>query len=321
MCVYITLLSLFLVSGSSDAPFTLNLYVDGDSFCPMEPIYTKLVIKNTSNTVQKLVDVRGPGSQIDFLQYIIVDENGDTMPGLGQYLDYSPSILQLKPGDSLVCEMSLLDRYGKINQKDYDGYDIALWFIPPGRYTVAVRYEAKKDAWPKRDFWRGSVESNKVCFVVRELSEDLKEPFNRCAQIWTLLLNNKYHGNSVTSNAADSMVEDLINEFFATYKTTPYHPLVHLSLVSVYMHYIYYHRQNTQEFEKRYIATWKELFEKYSNSKLVQHKLADFGSIMKNRNRRNEWLSYLNYLAEKYPETRVGNEAKKLLDEERKLQK
>jgi|GEM_PF-2169843 len=318
MNFFITLTGLFLFVQSETIPFSLHLSVDGDSFYPLEPIYVKLIIKNTSNSIQKIPDIRKEYYTHDFLTYLISDDAGKTMRKMGAQWDYilvDASLLRLNPGDSIIFDMSLIDYYGVENQ-DIDGYAVARWVIPPSSYTCAVTYEFQKNQWQKLKLWRGAVKSNQITFVVKELPAELQKPYHLYCKILTLGLWKEYKGERYKDKeAAVRFAETLIDNYYREYKDTPYDPLVQLERFAVYSDYFFFHSK--VEYKEKRIAAMKELFEKYPDSKVAQHTLAFMKMVLKTSDKLDEWLPYLEYLSNQYSDTRISNEAKRLLQEEK----
>uniref|UniRef100_A0A7V0Z737 Tetratricopeptide repeat protein n=1 Tax=candidate division WOR-3 bacterium TaxID=2052148 RepID=A0A7V0Z737_UNCW3 len=318
MTFLVTLMGLVLFVQSETIPFSLYLSVDGDSFYLLEPIYVKLIIKNTSNSIQKIPDIRKESHIHDFLTYHISDESGKTMRKMGAqwcYILVDASLLRLNPGDSIIFEMSLIDYYG-VENRDIDGYAVARWVIPPGKYTCSVTYNFPEDQWTKLKLWRGTVRSNQIVFVVKELPENLKKPYDLYCKILTLGLWKEYKGERYKNKeSAIRFAEALIDDYYMEYKGTPYDPLVQLERFAVYTDYFFFCGKT--EYKERRVSALKELFEKYPNSPLAQHTLSFMKSVLKTSDKIDEWLPYLEHLSNQYADTRVGNEARRLLQEEK----
>ena len=164
--------------------------------------------------------------------------------------------------------------------------------------------------------WRGAVKSNQITFVVKELPAELQKPYHLYCKILTLGLWKEYKGERYKDKeAAVRFAETLIDNYYREYKDTPYDPLVQLERFAVYSDYFFFHSK--VEYKEKRIAAMKELFEKYPDSKVAQHTLAFMKMVLKTSDKLDEWLPYLEYLSNQYSDTRISNEAKRLLQEEK----
>lgn len=333
---FIIVFSLILFLGSLTAqPIKLTLTIKGassigDTFLLDEPIYTILTAKNVSSQNQKIVDFRYKDTPKQvFLERQLISEDGKILyylPG-GLHINYGLNppkeegyLINLSPGESLVAEIGEL-----LYDYTLSAVVPGIHKIVPGRYRLSVK-------------WRNIV-SNEVQFVVVEPKNDLakayslyKEAIPVYESIFVFTKAPKTKAERLENmKKLDEQVVRRLRNILAEFKKKkiaiePYFVLAH----ELFVYAIY-----TKMWAERAVDSTKalEIFEELHNEhkKLVEeHPNTYFAQrILRRRVIGNfigwvfpkwkgeddvNYLTWLQSLTERYPETLVSNEAKRILE-------
>lgn len=319
MNIIVALLGLVLFGNSEVTPLALHLSIDGDTFYPGEPVFSKLVIVNVSNELQKIPNMEGYAFAKDFLDFAIISADGNTMNKYGGEITYllkEGGLISLQPADSITVEIPL-DRYYGIFEEDEDGNWMEPWMIPPGNYTVKVKYEFPPHKWPKLQLWRGLSESNVCSFVIKEPIDEYAKVYNLYRKFTTLCLTFTWEGERIPNEEAFIKQIEIAKEIIE-YKIEPYAVLSRFYLAGLYGLKVFY---GMDQYKQSYKEESQKIYEKHPNTKVAQRSVIKYKkTTLRRLNETDEWVSYLEYLSENYSGTLVGNEASELLEKEKKSQ-
>lgn len=317
MNIIVVLLGLVLFGNSEVTPLALHLSVDGDTFYPREPIYSRLVIVNVSNEPQKIPDIESYAFAKDFLDFTIISANGDTMNKYGGEITYllkEGGLISLQPAESITVEIPL-DRYNGMPERDENDNWMEPWMIPPGNYTVKVKYEFTSHEWPKLQLWRGVSESNVCSLVIKEPIDEYAKVYNLYRKFTTLCLAFTWEGERIPNEEAFIKQIEIAKEIIG-YKIEPYAVLSRLLLAGLYGLKVFY---GMDQYKQSYKEESQKIYEKHPNTKVAQRSLIKYKkTTLRRLNETDKWVSYLEYLSKNYSGTLVGNEASELLEKEKK---
>lgn len=315
MNIIIVLTGLFLIGNSEASPFSLHLSIDGDTFYPREPIYLKLVIKNINDRKHRLPNLDNYACANDFLYYTVVSHAGDTLPNVNWeilYIMNEGSLITLQPDDSTIIEIPLNKHCG-VTEKVESNIGLFPLMIPPGNYTVKIKYKFRENAWPALKLWRGMVESNICKFSVVKITGKYEEAYELYRDFLTLLQTSAWKGKQLSKTAKFEQGVELTRKIIE-FQIEPYSVLAQWYHAYQYGLQVFY---DNQKYAAIYQEESKKIYEEHPDTKFARYNLEDYKNLtLKRLNRPEEWIPYLEYLSENYLGTFVGNKAEEFLEKE-----